>query len=92
MYTVCSLHKIQGHETSDWRECRECREHFADLEMYVGMGTSATNFAEDQWDEAPTFEPTFCKECKRMMNLNVEVHTSFSDEARSKVCTRCRKL
>jgi len=92
-YTVCSVHKTEGHEeTSDWRQCHECREHFAEFETYVGMGTSSFNFMEDRWDEAPTFDPTYCSQCKGMMKLNSEGYTTLPDGESSKICERCNVL
>lgn len=34
-YTVCSMHDNEGHEAADWKTCPECREYYAELEMFV---------------------------------------------------------
>lgn len=87
-YTVCSVHHNDGHDGAiDWRECAQCRVYFAEFESYVGFGTSSFNFAEDQWDEVPTFEPTYCSKCKGMMKLNSEAHSALPDG--NMLCERC---
>jgi len=92
-YTVCSTHHHERHDDStDWRECRQCRVYFADMEGLVGMGTSSFNFSEDQWDGAPSFDPTYCSKCERLIKLNSEAYTTLPDGKSSKVCQRCHRF
>lgn len=74
-YTLCSIHSTEHPEVGDdWRECEKCRDQYNDTESYVGAGTSRFNFQEDRWDGAPTFEPTYCSQCQRMIKLNCDGH------------------
>ena len=86
-YTVCSSHATEHpQETCDWRECAKCTVYFAEVESYVGMGTSNCNFAEDNWDP-PTFELTHCSRCHRVIKLNAEGHTRLPTGGFE--CERC---
>lgn len=87
-YTVCAYHKKEGHDGNDWRQCAACRTSFADtLELFAGQGTSHHNFADDKW-KAPTFEPTCCWKCGRVIKLNSEGYTNHT-RCGVKECSDC---
>ena len=92
-YTVCHHHIVEHpEETCYWRDCGKCREDFADVESYVGQGTSHCNFADDYWDDPPSFEPGHCSRCGTMMKLNSEGYSILPDERGSKLCQRCSAM
>ncbi len=66
-YTVCSMHHNEGHEAADWKTCPECREYYAELEMFVWAATNEYNFTK--LENPPKFEPTLCSKCKRRIVL-----------------------
>jgi len=73
-YTVCGYHHTEGHE-GHWQNCEKCRSSFRSREDLAGKGTSSFNFREDKWEDAPTFEPTKCTKCSRIIKLGSEAHS-----------------
>jgi hypothetical protein len=89
-YTVCHYHMVEHpEETCHWRDCVKCRESFSEIESYVGLGTSSCNFAEDYWEDPPSFEPEHCSRCEGMIKLNSEGYSRLPDGRGSKLCQRC---
>jgi hypothetical protein len=80
-YTICSTHKTEHpDENCNWRQCVKCKEDSGEVENFVGSGSSNFNFVEDQWDDAPTFEPTYCFACRRLVKLNSEGHARIPNK------------
>lgn len=83
-YTLCGFHHCEGHE-GRWQDCPNCRAAFEDqLEMYVYYGTNEYNF--EKLPNPPSFEPTHCSQCNRVISLSQEAHSSRGDEY---WCERC---
>ena len=82
-YTVCGTHHAEEHE-GDWKACSECREHYPKLEMFVWAATNEFNFTK--LENPPSFEPTHCGECKRVIRLSDE---GYSIKGRDYFCTTC---
>jgi hypothetical protein len=68
-YTLCSMHHREEHE-GDWKDCKKCREHLAETEMYVWCGTNEFNF--EKLTKIPSFKPTKCSKCKKIIRLGQE--------------------
>jgi hypothetical protein len=81
-YTLCCHHHNEGHE-GDWRSCQACRDGF-ETEMYVWYGTNEFNFTK--LENPPTFEPTHCSKCKRVIHLGTDGYTTQGDNY---FCQRC---
>ena len=63
-FTLCGLHHTEGHR-GEWKSCVACREHCAELEMYVWYGTNEHNF--EKLENPPAYEPTHCGGCGRVI-------------------------
>ncbi len=70
-FTLCGHHHVEGH-VGDWTECQECREGI-ETEMYVNFGTNDYNFVKLK--NAPSYEPTHCKQCGKVIRLCEESYT-----------------
>jgi hypothetical protein len=70
-YTLCGLHFNEGHKGS-WRDCKTCRKDI-ETEMYVYYGTNEHNF--EKLADPPTFEPTRCAKCNKVIKLAEEGYT-----------------
>jgi hypothetical protein len=44
-------------------------------ETLATQGTSSFNFKEDEWKDAPPFEPTRCTGCQRVIKTATEPHS-----------------
>jgi hypothetical protein len=71
--TLCGLHHTEGHAGS-WQTCQDCREHPAELEMYVYYGTNEYNF--EKLANPPAYEPTKCRVCGRVIRLGTDGHVT----------------
>ena len=73
-YTLCGFHFTEGHK-GDWKTCVQCREGLSDeLEMFVYYGTNEYNF--EKLENPPTYEPTPCTGCGRVIVLSEDAYTS----------------
>ena len=75
--TLCSFHHRKEHAANDWRECAECLEakKFGGKEEIVWLGVNHTNFAEDVWENVPSFEFTYCSACGKAVKINADAFT-----------------
>lgn len=76
-YTLCSTHKTEHHDGPDWRDCQQCLGYSRELEWTAWAGTSNFNFAQDHWENAPTFEPSYCSKCRGLIKLNAQNYVSL---------------
>lgn len=84
-YTLCSYHHNEGH-SGNWQDCAECRKGF-ETEMYVHYGTNEYNF--EKLTTVPTFEPTRCSKCKKVIRL---ADGGYSRNADGYFCGRCTNI
>jgi NAD-dependent SIR2 family protein deacetylase len=70
-YTLCSFHYNERHK-GRWQDCEKCRENFR-TETYVWYGTNEYNF--EKLESPPSFEPTHCAECGRVIHLGTDGYT-----------------
>jgi len=85
-YTLCAFHFHEGHKGS-WQTCLKCRNSF-DTEDYVDLGTNECNF--EKLRNPPSFEPTKCVLCRRVIDRANEGYTIRPD--RSFVCEQCNPV
>ena len=83
-YTLCS-HHYNEHHTGRWQDCAECRKGFSEIEMYVWYGTNEFNF--DKLENPPSFEPTHCADCGRVIDLGNDGYTIYPNKDYR--CERC---
>ena len=81
-YTLCSSHYNEGHK-GRWQDCKKCREGVK-TEMYVWYGTNEYNF--EKLENPPSFEPTHCDDCGRVIHLGTESYMVAGDQY---YCERC---
>ncbi|MBI4673309.1 MAG: hypothetical protein HY741_16785 [Chloroflexi bacterium] len=81
-YTLCSSHFNEGHK-GRWQDCVKCRAGF-NTEMYVWYGTNEYNF--EKLENPPTFEPTHCAECGRVIHLGAD---GYMISGKNYYCERC---
>jgi hypothetical protein len=81
--TLCAYHYHNKH-TGDWQTCPDCRQAFMP-EIYVYSGTNEYNFTK--LENPPSFEPTKCAACGRVIALNTEGYTMKPDG--TFVCEDC---
>jgi hypothetical protein len=81
-FTLCAYHYQEEHE-GNWKTCPICRNDFK-TEIYVYFGTNEYNFEKLQ--NPPSFEPTHCAKCKRIINLGEESYTLDGDDF---LCEEC---
>lgn len=81
-YTLCAAHFHEGHR-GDWKTCKKCREMY-ETEMYVWYGTNEYNF--EVLPDPPTYEPTRCTGCKRVIKL---ADGGYSYSADGYFCWKC---
>jgi len=74
--TLCGFHYSEEH-TGRWQDCQECRDAF-ETEMYVWYGTNEYNF--DKLPNPPSYEPTHCSQCGRVIVLSQEAYTTKGGE------------
>ncbi len=74
-YTLCATHWHEGHE-GRWQDCQACRDTF-ETEMYVYYGTNEYNF--EVLESPPSYEPTLCHKCKRVIRLAEGGYSLSSD-------------
>ncbi|VDC06978.1 unnamed protein product [Peniophora sp. CBMAI 1063] len=67
-YTLCMLHKNEGHKSSDWKTCIQCRYGIDDIENYVWFGTNQFNF--ETLPHPPAFPHKFCDTCHKPVKQN----------------------
>ena len=84
-YTLCGCHRTEGHP-GHWRGCAKCREGM-ETEMYVYYGTNEYNF--EKLENPPTYEPTRCAECNRVISLSAGGYSTRGDKY---FCGRCDVL
>lgn len=80
--TLCGYHAVEGHG-GDWAECQKCRKGF-ETEMYVYYGTNEYNFVTLK--NPPAFEPTRCRQCRRIISLADGGYTRTGD---GYFCPKC---
>ncbi|MGM5483224.1 MAG: hypothetical protein ACQESF_07205 [Nanobdellota archaeon] len=85
-YTLCAMHHHENHE-GDWKDCKECRDLISETEMYVWYGTNEYNF--EKLPNPPSFEPTKCSKCKRVIKLAEETVMYSGGEY---ICINCVEL
>ncbi|NCS32560.1 hypothetical protein GW793_03630 [bacterium] len=81
-FTLCGLHYTEGHD-GDWKDCKKCL-NWCEPEMVAWYGTNEYNF--EKHPNPPTFEPTFCVQCKKVISLSMDGYTSFGKEY---ACEKC---
>lgn len=74
-YTLCAGHWHEGHE-GRWQDCQKCRD-MTETEMYVYFGTNEYNF--EVLTNPPSFEPTRCRKCNRVIRLAEDGYTVSGD-------------
>ena len=85
-FTICSYHNHEKHR-GEWQTCIECRTSF-DTEDYVDMATNTYNF--EKLKNPPSFEPTFCAECGRIIVRSNESYTMVPKKGY--VCDDCYQV
>jgi len=86
-YTVCGAHWAEGHADADWRDCEECRNGFAETEMYVWSATNEFNFVK--LEDPPAFEPTRCADCGAIIVLS---EGGYTHRQGGYSCAKCSPL
>jgi hypothetical protein len=82
--TLCGYHHTEGHE-GDWKTCQRCRDDFRhELEMYVWYGLNEYNF--EKLPNPPSFEPTLCAGCHRVICLPEGGYSAFKSLYACKKC------
>ncbi len=81
-FTLCSYHYHEEHR-GKWKDCKKCRKCF-ETEMYVWYGTNDYNF--EKLPNPPSFKPTKCAGCKKIINLGEEGYTI---SGREYFCEKC---
>jgi hypothetical protein len=71
---MCAYHHSGSHGSEKWQDCQKCKDNTQAVEDLVHKGTSSFNFREDKWENAPMFEPTKCRACKKVIKLGSEGH------------------
>jgi hypothetical protein len=84
-YTLCGHHFSEGH-SGTWQDCVKCREDI-ETEMYVYYGTNEYNF--EKLVNVPTFEPTRCSKCKKVIRL---AEGGYSIKGKEYSCQSCASL
>lgn len=83
-FTLCAFHHANNHE-GDWKTCEKCKESFKDqMEMYVWYGTNEYNW--ETLPDPPSYEPTLCAKCGRVIRLTEEGYQIDKDEY---TCENC---
>lgn len=82
-YTLCGYHYNEEHK-GDWRNCKACRKSF-NTEMYVWYGTNEFNFTK--LENPPTYEPTRCSNCNRVIRISEESYSRKGDGYFCESCT-----
>jgi len=82
-FTLCGLHHSEGH-AGVWQTCQQCRDHPAELEMYVYYGTNEYNF--EKLENPPAYEPTRCGRCGRVIVLGEDGYSTGPDGYRCEDC------
>jgi len=75
-HTLCGSHHAEEHE-GRWQDCAACRKNFL-TELYVHFGTNEYNFEVLQ--NPPSFEPTKCARCQRVIQLSTEGFAIAGDD------------
>jgi hypothetical protein len=75
-YTLCGFHHAEEHG-GDWKTCAQCRDSI-ETEMYVYYGTNEYNF--EILENPPSYEPTRCSKCNRIIKLSEESYSILGDE------------
>lgn len=81
-YTLCGYHHAEGHK-GHWKDCPICRESF-EPELYVYYGTNEFNF--EKLENPPSFEPTRCAGCKRIIKLGED---NYTISGKKYLCEEC---
>jgi hypothetical protein len=84
-YTLCSHHFHEAHK-GHWQNCEECKTNM-NTEMYVWFGTNEFNF--EKLKVIPSYEPTKCYKCQRIIKLGTEPHAVLKDQY---TCFHCLAL
>jgi len=82
-FTLCGGHHAEGHD-GDWKTCAKCREESGETEMYVYYGTNEYNF--ETLPNPPSYEPTRCVKCGRIIRLGCESYMHGSDGYQCEDC------
>lgn len=82
-FTLCGHHFANDHG-GGWKECPACRKSFK-TEMYVWYGTNEYNF--EKLENPPSYEPTRCNICKKVIVLAEEGYSTKGDEYMCEKCT-----
>ena len=82
-FTLCTMHYHEEH-SGDWKKCKECKKLIDKTELYVWHGTNEYNF--EKLPNPPSFKPTKCSNCNRIINLGEEGH---SISGRKYFCENC---
>ncbi|MFC2161844.1 hypothetical protein ACFLRX_09365 [Acidobacteriota bacterium] len=83
-YTLCGFHHAEEHD-GDWKTCAQCRDSI-ETEMYVYYGTNEYNF--EIFENPPSYEPTRCSKCNRIIKLAEEAYSVLGDEYTCSGCGR----
>jgi hypothetical protein len=81
-YTLCGFHHAERHR-GHWKSCRACGKSF-EVEMYVWYGTNRHNF--EKLENPPTYEPTRCVGCRRVIVLSKDGHEIGPEGYRCEAC------
>ncbi len=82
-YTLCGFHHTERHPGL-WKDCAECRDQF-ETEIFVYYGTNEYNF--EKLENPPSYEPTHCNECGRVINLAEEDFSQLGNEYSCEQCS-----
>ncbi len=83
-FTLCGFHHTEEHG-GDWQTCEECKKSFKhEMEMYMWYGTDEYNF--EKLLNPPSFLPTYCAGCKKIIRLPDEGFTCLKQIY---VCEAC---
>jgi len=86
-FTLCSIHHNQKHKEQDWRKCEKCKEAFQ-VQIYTWLGTNQYNHVK--LEDSAKIEPTHCKCCKKVINLDADGFIQKSDG--SIHCKKCENI
>ncbi len=86
-FTLCAIHHNQKHKDQDWRKCEKCKESFQ-VQIHTWLGTNQYNHVK--LEDSAKMEPTTCKCCKKVINLDADGFVQKSDG--SIHCKKCENI
>lgn len=96
-YSLCSFHHTEGHGSSDWKTCQECKSSFEEYEWFK-MGSNppeapaCVNFPDDVLTSETRPALPRCSQCQKEINFyaNEAFSVGYCSHGQSGMrCSRC---